>query len=272
MKGVILAGGHGTRLDPLTRVTNKHLLPVYDRPMIYFPIQCLLNAGIDQILIVTGGEHAGDFLKLLGNGKRLGIRELHYTYQQGAGGIADALRLAEDFAENGKICVVLGDNIVEETIRRPVNDFIAQHSGAKMLLKEVDDPERFGVARIEEGRLVEIIEKPARPPSRFAITGIYMYDPDVFHIVRTLRPSARGELEITDVNNAYLARGDLTYDILEGWWSDSGTFESLRRASCLVARNGANRIRSNTAAGAPRVSVTARERLMASRNGPGRYP
>jgi glucose-1-phosphate thymidylyltransferase len=254
MKGVILAGGLGTRLDPLTRVTNKHLLPVYDRPMIYYPIECLLNAGIDQILIVTGGEHAGDFLKLLGNGKRLGIRELHYTYQQGEGGIADALKLAEDFAEGGKICVVLGDNIIERTIRRSVGDFLTQHSGAKLLLKEVDDPERFGVARIEDGRITEIIEKPTDPPSRFAVTGIYMYDADVFHVARTLKPSKRGELEITDVNNAYLARGDLTYDIIEGWWSDSGTFESLYRAACLVATGGANKIERGAAAYAGRAA------------------
>jgi glucose-1-phosphate thymidylyltransferase len=259
MKGVILAGGLGTRLDPLTRVTNKHLLPVYDRPMIYYPLQCLLNARIDQILIVTGGEHAGDFLKLLGNGKRLGVRELHYTYQQGEGGIADALKLAEDFAEGGKICVVLGDNIIERTIHRPVEDFRSQHSGAKLLLKDVDDPERFGVARIEDGRIAEIIEKPIDPPSRLAVTGIYMYDPDVFHIAQTLKPSKRGELEITDVNNAYLARGDLTYDILEGWWSDAGTFESLHRASCLVAAGGANNTDGRAAANAARVAVIAKE-------------
>ena len=242
MKGVILAGGLGTRLDPLTRVTNKHLLPVYDRPMIHYPIQCLLNAGIDRMIIVTGGEHAGDFLKLLGNGKRLGIRELQYTYQEGEGGIADALKLAEDFAEGGKICVVLGDNIIERHIRRAVGDFFTQRSGAKLLLKEVDDPERFGVARIEDGRITEIVEKPSDPPSQFAVTGIYMYDADVFEMARTLQPSSRGELEITDVNNAYLGRGDLTYEILEGWWTDAGTFESLHRASGLTAAGGANRI------------------------------
>ncbi|MHC4428053.1 MAG: sugar phosphate nucleotidyltransferase [Planctomycetota bacterium] len=240
MKGVVLAGGLGKRLDPLTRVTNKHLLPVYDQPMIHYPIQCLLHAGIREILIVTGGEHAGDFLKLLGNGKRLGVRELQYTYQEGEGGIADALKLAEDFAEGGKVCVILGDNIIERNIRRAVGDFFSQPSGAKILLKEVEDPQRFGVARVVDGRIVEILEKPADPPSKLAVTGIYMYDNTVFEIARTLRPSDRGELEITDVNNAYLERGDLTFEILEGWWTDAGTFESLLRASNLVARDGAN--------------------------------
>lgn len=241
MKGVILAGGLGTRLHPLTRVTNKHLLPVYDQPMIHYPIQTLLNAGIKEILIVTGGEHAGDFLKLLGNGKHLGVKELHYTYQEGEGGIADAMKLAEDFAEGGKICVVLGDNIIEGNIQRAVADFFAQPSGAKVLLKEVPDPHRFGVPEFEDGAIVSIHEKPECPPSNYAVTGIYFYDSDVFDIARTLEPSRRGELEITDVNNTYLQRGELTYDILEGWWTDAGTFESLHRASCLVAEEGANR-------------------------------
>ncbi len=242
MKGVILAGGLGTRLRPLTDVTNKHLLPVYDRPMIHYPIQCLLNAGISEILIVTGGEHAGDFLKLLRNGKHLGIGELHYTYQEGEGGIADALLLAEDFADGGKVCVVLGDNLIERNIRRAAGDFFTQRSGAKVLLKEVRDPERFGVVRMEDGRIVEIIEKPADPPSSMAVTGIYFYDNDVFDICRTLEPSHRGELEITDVNNHYLQRGDLTHEVLEGWWTDAGTFESLHRASALVRGGGANRL------------------------------
>ena len=242
MKGVVLAGGLGTRLDPLTRVTNKHLLPVYDRPMIYYPIQTLLNAGINDVLLVTGGEHAGDFLKLLGNGKALGLRDLRYTYQEGEGGIADALLLAEDFADSTRICVVLGDNVIERDIRGPVCEFLNQPTGAMILLKEVDQPQRFGVPRLEGGRIVEIIEKPADPPSRFAVTGIYMYDHDVFDIARQLEPSARGELEITDVNNAYLRRGDLRHSILEGWWTDAGTFESLYRANCLVAQGGANRV------------------------------
>jgi glucose-1-phosphate thymidylyltransferase len=240
MKGVILAGGLGTRLRPLTLVTNKHLLPVFDRPMIYYPIECLVNAGLREILIVTGGEHAGDFLKLLRNGKHLGVRDLHYTYQEGEGGIADALLLAEDFADGEKICVVLGDNIIQRHIRQAVGEFFTQPGGAKILLKEVPDPQRFGVPRFEGDRVVEIIEKPADPPSHFAVTGIYMYDNDVFNICRTLEPSARGELEITDVNNEYIRRGNLTASVLEGWWTDAGTFESLHRAARRVAEGGAN--------------------------------
>ncbi len=235
MKGVVLAGGLGTRLLPLTRVTNKHLLPVFDQPMIHYPIHLLLDAGINEILIVTGGEHAGDFLKLLGNGKHLGIKDLHYTYQEGEGGIADALKLAEDFADSRKLCVVLGDNIIDGNIRRAAGDFFTQPSGAKLLLKEVSDAQRFGVARVEDGRIVEILEKPQNPPTNLAVTGIYFYDADVFDIARTLEPSDRGELEITDVNNAYIERGDLTYDVLDGWWTDAGTFESLYRATRLVA-------------------------------------
>lgn len=240
MKGVILAGGLGSRLRPLTLVTNKHLLPVFDRPMIYYPIECLLNAGIAEILIVTGGEHAGDFLKLLRNGKHLGVRELAYTYQEGEGGIADALQLAEDFADGDKIAVVLGDNLIEKNIRRAAGEFFTQPEGAKILLKEVPDPQRFGVPRIEGERIVEILEKPDEPPSRYAVTGIYFYDNDVFDIARTLTPSERNELEITDVNNEYIKRGTLTYDVLDGWWTDAGTFESLMRASNLVADGGAN--------------------------------
>ena len=251
MKGVILAGGLGTRLRPLTLVTNKHLLPVYDRPMVYYPIQCLATAGINEILIVTGGEHAGDFLKLLKNGKQLGLKHLEYAYQEGEGGIADALKLAEDFADGDKVCVVLGDNIIQGNLKRAAGDFFTQPTGAKILLKEVPDPERFGVARLEGegpgrsgggsgGRIIEIIEKPEKPPSNYAVTGIYFFDSDVFTICQTLKPSGRGELEITDVNNAYLERGDLTYDILEGWWTDAGTFDSLRKATDLVADGGAN--------------------------------
>jgi len=241
MKGIILAGGLGSRLRPLTLVTNKHLLPVFDRPMIYYPIECLTKAGINEILIVTGGEHAGDFLKLLKNGKQLSVKHLEYAYQEGEGGIADALKLAEDFADGDKVVVVLGDNIIEKNIRHAVADFFTQPSGAKILLKEVEDPERFGVAKVEGGRITQIIEKPPNPPSNLAVTGIYMYDNDVFTIAKTLKPSARGELEITDVNNEYLRRGDLTYDTLEGWWTDAGTFESLLRASNLVANGGANK-------------------------------
>jgi glucose-1-phosphate thymidylyltransferase len=242
MKGVILAGGLGMRLRPLTLVTNKHLLPVFDRPMIYYPIECLVNAGLREILIVTGGEHAGDFLKLLRNGKHLGIDELHYTYQEGEGGIADALLLAEDFADGEKVCVVLGDNIIERNIREAVEAFRGQPDGARILLKEVDDPQRFGVPRLEGDRIVEIIEKPSDPPSHYAVTGIYMYDNDVFDIARHLEPSARGELEGTDVNNEYIRRGSLTWSRLEGWWTDAGTFQSLHRATRLVVEGGANHV------------------------------
>ena len=242
MKGVILAGGLGSRLRPLTLVTNKHLLPVYDRPMIYYPIETLVNAGIRDILIVTGGEHAGDFLKLLKNGKDLGVSHLEYAYQEGEGGIADALKLAEEFSDGGKVCVMLGDNLIESNIRKAAGDFFTQKSGAKVLLKEVDDPQRFGVVELEGDRVVRIIEKPADPPSNLAVTGIYFYDQDVFEICQTLKPSDRGELEITDVNNAYLERGDLTYEVLDGWWTDAGTFESLYRATRLVAEAGANHL------------------------------
>ena len=217
MKGVILAGGLGTRLMPLTRVTNKHLLPVYDRPMIHYPIQCLVNAGIEDIMIVTGGNDAGDFLRLLGNGHEFGLRDLHYTYQEGEGGIADALRLAEHFADGDKIVVVLGDNIIETNIRRAVGEFFAQGPGGKILLKEVPDPQRFGVAEIRDGQVVGIEEKPKKPKSNLAVIGIYMYDRQVFDFIRTLKPSGRGEFEITDVNNAYLAQGNLTHDVLENF-------------------------------------------------------
>ncbi|MGQ9897412.1 MAG: sugar phosphate nucleotidyltransferase [Acidobacteriota bacterium] len=235
MKGVILAGGLGTRLYPLTKVTNKHLLPVYDRPMIYYPIQTLVEAGVDDVLLVTGGNKAGDFLQLLGNGKEHGLKRLSYTYQQGEGGIADALALAEDFADGGAIVVMLGDNVIEKSIAGPVARFREQARGARILLKEVPDPHRFGVPTLRGSQVVRIDEKPAQPASPYAVTGIYMYDATVFDIIRTLVPSRRGELEITDVNNAYIARGELTWEILDGWWTDAGTFESLHLASNLVA-------------------------------------
>ena len=242
MKGVILAGGLGTRLDPLTRVTNKHLLPVYNRPMIFYPLWTLVNAGIEQILVVTGGNNAGDFLRLLGNGSEFGLKHLNYTYQQGEGGIAAALSLAEHFAEGGKICVILGDNIIERNIQRAADAFRAQARGAKILLKRVPDPERFGVPVLRGSRVTRIIEKPRRAPSPYAVTGIYFYDAAVFDYVRELKPSRRGELEITDVNNRYITAGSMTYEVLRGWWTDAGTFESLARASHLVARGGANKM------------------------------
>ena len=242
MKGVILAGGLGTRLHPLTRITNKHLLPVFDKPMIFYPIQTLVNAGIEDIIIVTGGNNAGDFLKLLANGKGFGLKHLNYTYQEGEGGIADALKLAEYFADNEKLCVVLGDNIIENNIVQAVRDFEKQEQGAKILLKKVPDPERFGVAVLEGDRVVRIVEKPEAPPSSYAVIGIYMYDPNVFDITRTLKPSARGELEITDVNNAYIERGEMTWSELQGWWTDAGTFESLLRAGNLVSQTSANKL------------------------------
>jgi len=242
MKGVILAGGLGTRLLPLTKITNKHLLPVYDKPMIYYPIQTLINAGIEDILIVTGGNDAGDFLRLIGNGKEFGLKHINYTYQEGEGGIADALSLAEFFADKEKICVVLGDNIIEKHIRGAVEAFKRQKHGAKIMLKEVPDPQRFGVPELDGDRVVKIEEKPKMPKSKYAIIGIYLYDNSVFDIIKTLKPSNRGELEITDVNNAYIKRGDMTWDILDGWWTDAGTFSSLLKASHLVAQTGANNI------------------------------
>lgn len=237
MKGVILAGGKGTRLYPLTKITNKHLLPVYDQPMIYYPIQTLVDAGIRDILVVTGGNYAGDFLQLLGNGRQFGLTSLNYTYQEGEGGIADALSLAEHFADNEKLCVILGDNIIEKGIQDAVEDFRRQENGAKILLKEVPDPERFGVAEIHKGHVVKIEEKPKSPRTNYAVTGVYLYDSTVFDKIRALEPSARGELEITDVNNAYIREAALSFAFLDGWWTDAGTFDSLLRAANLVAQS-----------------------------------
>lgn len=236
MKGVLLAGGTGSRLHPLTRVTNKHLLPVYDKPMIYYPLQTLVDAGIDDILIVTGGSSAGDFLRLLRNGKDFGLQRLNFAYQEGEGGIADALRLAESFARDERVCVMLGDNIIEDSIREVKQKFDQQGAGAKVLLKEVPDPERFGVPMFDNGRITKIEEKPAVPASVYAVTGIYFYDATVFDRIRQLKPSGRGEYEITDVNNSYLGDCQLTYEILKGWWTDAGTFESLWRAGNLVRK------------------------------------
>jgi len=242
VKGVVLAGGLGTRLRPLTAVTNKHLLPVYDRPMIYYPIQTLVNSGITDIMIVTAGNSAGDFLKLLGNGKAFGLKHLNYTYQEGEGGIAEALSLVEHFAAKEPVCVVLGDNIIQGNIAAAVRAYEEQDKGAKIILKRVPDPERFGVPELSGHNVLRIEEKPAAPKSEYAVIGIYMYDGEVYDIIRTLEPSKRGELEITDVNNAYIERGEMTWEELDGWWTDAGTFQSLLRASNLVAETGANKM------------------------------
>lgn len=241
MKGVILAGGLGTRLSPLTRVTNKHLLPVWNRPMIYYPIECLVKAGITDIMIVTGGNNAGDFLRLLGNGRQFGLKHLNYTYQEGEGGIAEALGLTRHFVDDDKVCVVLGDNIIEKNIQHAVQAFERQPAGAKIILKQVHDPQRFGVAALDGDKVVKIIEKPKDPPSDMAVIGIYFYDKQVWQIIDGLSPSERGELEITDVNNAYIAKGQLTWNKLDGWWTDAGTFDSLHRASTLIHDGGANK-------------------------------
>src|ERR687883_908819 len=248
MKGIVLAGGLATRLRPLTSITNKHLLPVYDKPMIYYPIKTLVNAGIRDIMIVTGGNSAGDFLKLLKNGKEFGLKHINYTYQEGEGGIAAALDLCEAFSDGEAICVVLGDNIIEKNICKAVRAYRHQGGGAKILLKKVHDPQRFGVPEMDGNRVVRIEEKPSVPKSEYAVIGIYFYDAEVFDIIRTLVPSGRGELEITDVNNTYIERGEMTWDELEGWWTDAGTFESLLRASNLVAETGANKVESQDAA------------------------
>ena len=242
MRGVVLAGGLGTRLDPITRIINKHLLPVYDKPMIYYPIQTLVNAGIKDILIVTGGRNAGDFLRLLGNGREFGLKHLDYTYQEGEGGIAEALGLARQFSRGEKLCVILGDNIIERNVLAAVESFRCQERGAKILLKDVADPGRFGVPRFEGDRIVAIEEKPAVPSSSFAVTGIYMFDGSVFDKIGNLERSDRGELEITDVNNQYIGEGSMTWELLDGWWTDAGTVEGLLRASQLVASTGANNV------------------------------
>ena len=235
MKGVVLAGGTGSRLYPLTKITNKHLLPIYDKPMIYYPIQTLVDAGIKDILLVTGGKNSGDFLRLLANGKQFGLAHLNYTYQEGEGGIAEALSLAEHFADGHRICVILGDNIIQGSIREAVNEFRRQPSGARILLKEVPDADRFGVAEIQGENIVRIEEKPKSPKSNYAVTGVYMYDETVFDKIKTLVPSNRGEMEITDVNNAYIEEGTMRFNYLDGWWTDAGTFESLLRAGNLVS-------------------------------------
>jgi glucose-1-phosphate thymidylyltransferase len=250
MKGIVLAGGTGSRLYPLTKITNKHLLPIHDKPMIYYPIQTLVDAGITDLMVVTGGRNSGDFLRLLANGKEFGLKHINYTYQEGEGGIADALALAEHFAEGSRICVILGDNIIEGSIAQAVRDFQRQERGAKILLKEVPDAERFGVAEIDGDRIRGIEEKPAQPKSKYAVTGIYMYDETVFDKTRTLKPSARGELEITDVNNAYIREDAMTFNYLDGWWTDAGTFDSLLRAANLVYETSQKRQALSAVAGA----------------------
>jgi glucose-1-phosphate thymidylyltransferase len=235
MKGVILAGGLGSRLYPLTKVTNKHLLPVYDKPMIYYPIESLVQAGVRDILLVTGGNSSGDFLKLLGNGKQFGLQHFNYAYQEGEGGIADALKLAEHFADGEPIVVILGDNIIQDNLTASIQNFKKQKTGARVLLKEVNDPQRFGVAEVKGSKITRIVEKPQKPKSSFAVVGVYMFDSQVFEIINKLKPSKRGEFEITDVNNAYLRKNQLSFDVLKGYWTDAGTFESLYRATRLIA-------------------------------------
>lgn len=239
MKGVILAGGLGTRLRPLTNITNKHLLPVYDSPMIYYPIRSLVDAGIDDIMIVCGGNHAGEFLRLLGNGEEFGLKHLNYTYQMNEGGIAHALGLCEHFVDGEKVVVFLGDNIIESGLKEAVSEFEQQNGGARIILKEVDDPRDYGVVRFDNnGRISDIIEKPEDPPSNYAVIGVYMYDPEVFNIIKTLVPSGRGELEITDVNNAYLKRRKLYHNILKGWWADAGaSIEAYYQTIVTVANS-----------------------------------
>lgn len=237
MKGVILAGGLGTRLRPLTSITNKHLLPVYDRPMIYYPIQTLVEAGINDIMLVTGGNAAGDFLRLLGNGEEFGLKHINYTYQKREGGIAEALGLCRHFVGDDKVVVMLGDNILDGSIKKAVCDFERQESGAKIFLKTVDNPREYGVAELKGQLVKNIVEKPKTPKSNYAVIGIYMYDSRVWGILKTLRPSGRGELEITDVNNAYIKNGQMTYEIVRGWWGDAGSsIEDLWRVNQYIGQ------------------------------------
>jgi glucose-1-phosphate thymidylyltransferase len=235
VKGVVLAGGTGSRLMPLTKVTNKHLLAVGRKPMVYYPIEKLISAGIEEILIVTGIEHMGHVVSLLGSGRDFGCR-FTYKVQDEAGGIAQALALAEDFAHGNPVAVILGDNIFQAPLKEYVDRFMVQKTGARVLLKEVTQPQRFGVAQVRDGMVISIEEKPKKPKSNYIVTGIYFYDDTVFDIIKTLKPSGRGEFEVTDVNNAYIAKGQLAYDILDGWWTDAGTFDSLDRANRLVVK------------------------------------
>jgi glucose-1-phosphate thymidylyltransferase len=234
MKGIILAGGNGTRLFPCTKITNKHMLPVYDKPMIYYPLNSLVSAGIKDILIVTGGDNPGDFLKLLGSGKEFGLKEIHFLYQEGAGGIAEALSLAEDFADNEKIVVILGDNVFETNIKKYIDNFKNQERGAKLFFKKVPDPKRFGIGEFENDKLINIEEKPKKPKSNLAAVGLYMYDNQIFDIIKNLEPSHRGEFEITDVNNFYIKQGTASFETLDGFWSDVGTFETIIKTAEFV--------------------------------------
>jgi glucose-1-phosphate thymidylyltransferase len=243
MKGIVLAGGLGSRLLPLTKITNKHLLPIYKEPMIYYPMRTLIHAGIQDIMIVTGGNHAGEFLRLLGDGKQFGLKHISYTYQEGEGGIAEALSLAEDFADGDKIVVILGDNIIENNIVEQKKTFERQKEGAKIIIKKVPHPEYFGVPELIGDKVICVEEKPKKPKSEYAVIGIYMYDYRVFDVIRTLERSERGELEITDVNNYYIRNGLMTYDTLEGWWIDAGSsHDNLVQATQLVIKTGANKI------------------------------
>lgn len=246
MKGVILAGGTGSRMYPLTRITNKHLLPIYDRPMVTFAVEAMVNAGVDEIMVVTGGTHAGEFFRLLGNGQEYGIDRLAYAYQDRPGGIAEALGLAEHFVGRDRVLVMLGDNIVERSIRPMVQRFLEQEKGARILLSPVEDPvhlRHLGVPELDGGgRVTRIVEKPEQPPSGFAVTGLYFYDPSVFDIINTLTPSERGELEITDVNNWFVDQGTMEFDVLEGFWGDAGeSIDAYYEVNDFVRAHGANR-------------------------------
>ena len=247
MKGIVLAGGLGTRLLPLTKITNKHLLPIFDKPMIYYPLQTLINAGIEDIMIVTGGNNAGDFLRLLGNGKQFGLKDINYTYQEGEGGIAEDLDLAKNFSDGEKTVIILGDNIIEKNITREKEEFEKQKEGAKILIKKVSNPSSFGVPELDGEKVIGIEEKPEHPKTDCAVIGIYMYDSRVFDIISKLERSERGELEITDVNNAYIKDGTMTCSVLDGWWIDAGSSpENLAEATQLVIKTGANNLTQTT--------------------------
>ena len=245
MKGVILAGGSGTRLHPLTRITNKHLLPLYDRPMVNYAVEALVGAGVDELMLVSGGTHAGEFIRLLGNGREYGIERLQYGYQDQAGGIAEALALAEHFVGRDKVCVMLADNIFERSLAAVVENFVKQESGARIVLSRVDEDEHLrhlGVAEMDGDRVTGIVEKPTSPPSRFAVTGVYFYDAQVWDVIPTLKPSGRGELEITDVNNWYVGDGQMEADIVDGFWGDAGeSIDAYYEVNDFVRRNGVNK-------------------------------